>query len=105
MAYDAYLDICRHVDRKIDLALGFDTPTSRICRSCPCCFYKLDDDPDLEFSCLVSIDGNNSLKRLGSTVRNCQDLPDSRTLSSDRWLTAEEVDKYKDEVKVKISFS
>ena len=74
---------------------------SRICRSCPCCFYKLEDDPDLEFFCLVSIDGNNSLKQLGSTVWNCQDLPDSRGFLSDHWLTAEQVNKYKDDVQVK----
>ena len=52
----------------------------------------------MEFSSFVSIDGNNSLKRLGTSVRNTNDRLDSRTIVSDRWLTPEEVNRFKDEV-------
>lgn len=68
--------------------------------SCPPCFYKLENEPQLEFSCLVSFDGNNSLKRLGEKIRNQQPRPDFRLILSDRWLTPAEVDIFKDEVKV-----
>jgi hypothetical protein len=59
----------------------------------------LEDEPKQEFSCFISMDGNNSLKRLGETVRNQTARIDTRTLKSDRWLSAEEVDVFKDEVK------
>jgi len=45
------------------------------------------------------MDGNNSLKRLGLAVKNQNERHDSRTLISDRWITAEEVDIFKDAVK------
>ena len=100
IAYDGYLEICRRIDRIIDVACGFDTPQAHILRSCPGCFYKLTDEPELEFSCLVSIDGNNSLKRFGPEIMKYEERPDSRTILSDWWLTAAEVDKFKGEVKV-----
>jgi hypothetical protein len=97
-AFDAYLEICRQVDQQINAALKYDSRISHLKRSCPCCFYKLEGEPELEFSCFVSIDGNNSLKRLGTSVRNSNDRLDSRTVVSDRWLTAEAVNRFKDEV-------
>ena len=84
----------------IDIALGFDTPPSRILRSCPACFYTLKDEPDFRFSCLVSIDGNNSLKRFGPEIMKHKERLDSRSVPSDRWIPIEEVNKFKDEVKV-----
>jgi hypothetical protein len=98
VAFDAYLEICRQVDQQINTALKYDTHISYLRQSCPCCFYKLEGEPDLDFSSFVSIDGNNSLKRLGTTVRNTNERLDSRTIVSDRWLTPEEVNRFKDEV-------
>jgi hypothetical protein len=57
----------------------------------------------MEFSSFVSIDGNNSLKHLGTSVRGVNDRIDSRNIFSDRWLTPEEVDRFKDEVKPRVS--
>jgi hypothetical protein len=99
IAYDAFLEICRRVDNRIDASLGYNTPNSRLLRSCPSCFYKLENEPELEFSSFVSIDGNNSLKRLGTSVRGRLERVDTRNPLSDRWLTSEEVDAFKDEVK------
>ena len=104
VAYDAFLKICRHVDTKINTILGSDTPQSRVQRSCPVCFYELQGEPDLVFSCLVCIDGNNSLKRLGSEIRHGEERIDLRTLTPDRWITTEEVDRFRDEVQVKFCF-
>jgi hypothetical protein len=94
-----YLDICRQVGHQIKTALGFNTAISHLKQACPCCFNKQEDEPELEFSCLVSIDGHNSLKRLGANVRQTNDHLDSRTIVSDCWLTNEEVNRFKDEVK------
>ena len=44
------------------------------------------------------MDGNNSLKRVGATLRARQELFDSRSIDSDRWISAEEVNRFKDEV-------
>jgi hypothetical protein len=79
------------------------TPSDRLRRACPPCFYKLQDEPELEFSSLVSIDGNNSLKRLGTSIRGVEDRVDTRAIKSDRWVPTEEVDRFKDEVKPQVS--
>jgi hypothetical protein len=59
----------------------------------------------MQFSSFVSIDGNNSLKRLGASIRGVNERLDSRTILSDRWLMPEEVDHFKDEVKHRVSTS
>ncbi|KAF8345218.1 hypothetical protein F5887DRAFT_885107 [Amanita rubescens] len=97
-AFDVHLEICRRVDRKLNEKLEYLTPAIRLARRCPLCFYKVQDEPNLDFSVLVSMDGNNSLKRIGATVREREDLFDSRTIDSDRWITAKEVDQFKNEV-------
>ena len=101
-AYDTYLDICRQVGHQIKTALGFNTAILHLKQACPCCFNKQEDEPELEFSCLVSIDGNNSLKCLGATIRQTNDHLDSHTIVSDHWLTNEEVNRFKDEVKSRV---
>ncbi|KAJ7835462.1 hypothetical protein B0H14DRAFT_2590286 [Mycena olivaceomarginata] len=51
-AFDAYLAIRAEVDRRVQVALGRDTPHWRLKNSCPCCLYKLEggtgaeDPPD-----------------------------------------------------------
>jgi hypothetical protein len=84
IAYDAYLEICQRVDRMIDIALGFNTPKSCILCSCPACFYTLKDEPDFQFSCLISIDGNNSLKQFGPEIMKHKEQLDSCSLPSDQ---------------------
>ncbi|KAG1848566.1 hypothetical protein F4604DRAFT_1935345 [Suillus subluteus] len=65
-AFNIYLEILHRVDQHLHMALKRDTPNWRLLNSCPACFYKLEDEPNLEFEWLVSIDGNNSLKRWDS---------------------------------------
>ena len=101
-AYDMYLDICRQVGHQIKTALGFNTAISHLKQACPCCFNKQEDEPELEFSCLVSMDGNNSLKHLGTTIHQTNDCIDSCTITSNCWLTNEEVNRFKDEVKSQV---
>ena len=47
---------------------------------------------------MVSMDGNNSLKRIGSSIRTHDDLFDSHSIHSNCWITPEEVNCFKDEV-------
>ena len=79
------------------------TPVERRHRSCLPCFYQLHDEPELDFACLVSIDGNNSLKRLGMSVRGVNDRLDTRSITSDRWIHAEDVDCFKGDAPSQVS--
>ncbi|KAG1845226.1 hypothetical protein C8R48DRAFT_583257, partial [Suillus tomentosus] len=99
LAYDIYLEILHRVDQRLRMALKHDTPHWRMLNSCPACFYKLEDEPALEFEWLVSIDGNNSLKRWDSTIYGSKRRLDSRKARSDYWLDACDVDRFKDEVR------
>ena len=98
IAYDIYLEICRQVDKKLNKQLGYNTPRAQLMQQCPPCFFKLQGEPDLEFSVMVSMEGNNSLKRIGPSIRPHEDLFDSRSIDSDHWISAEEVDCFKNEV-------
>ncbi|KAF8878306.1 hypothetical protein BD779DRAFT_1613056 [Infundibulicybe gibba] len=98
-AYDIYLEICRRVQTQIDAELGYNVPSHQVLSACPPCFHKLPDEPEQTFSCLVSMDGNNSLRRVGASVHNLVARTDSRLILSDRWVHPHEVDRFKDEVK------
>jgi hypothetical protein len=102
IAYDVYLDIQRWVDVKIQAALGHDTPNYRLLNACPPCFYKLDDEPQLKFSFFCSLNGNNSLKRMGAAMHNTTARVDTRSIVSDCWLSPHEVNRFKDEVAGKL---
>jgi hypothetical protein len=104
-AYNVYLDICQHVSHQIKTALRFHTPILHLKQACPCCFSKQEDQPELEFLCLVSIDGNNLLKCLGATIRQTNNCLDSCAIVSDHWLTNEEVNRLKDEVKSQVKIT
>ncbi|KAI5999191.1 hypothetical protein EDD15DRAFT_2386482 [Pisolithus albus] len=90
-AFDAYLDI---LDRRLQHELGRDGPNWWLQNECPACFYKLQNEPELDFSWLVSIDGNNSLKRWNPTVYGAVPREDSRLPRSDLWLPTDKVDKF-----------
>lgn len=96
-SFDAYLDICRRVNQKLDEALGYDL-NNRLRRVCPACFKRVPGEEGLKFSVLLSIDGNNSLKRVGSAARGSEERYDSRSMRSGRWLPPDEVDQFKDEI-------
>jgi hypothetical protein len=82
-------------------ALNHDTLNWCMLNSCPACFYKLEDEPALEFDWLVSIDGNNSLKRWNSTIYGSKPRIDSHKARSDYWIDTCDVDRFKDEVKTR----
>ncbi|KIK35800.1 hypothetical protein CY34DRAFT_26528 [Suillus luteus UH-Slu-Lm8-n1] len=67
-AYNIYLEILHHVNYRLNEALHRNMPNWRLLNTCPCCTYKLEDKPLLALEWLVSIDGNNSLKRWASST-------------------------------------
>ncbi|KAG1851637.1 hypothetical protein DFJ58DRAFT_842118 [Suillus subalutaceus] len=97
-AYNIYLEILHHVDHHLNEALHRNTPNWRLLNGCPCCTYKLKDEPPLALQWLVSIDGNNSLKRWASSTYGVTPLQDSRKPCSDYWVDRTSVDIFKDEV-------
>jgi Kyakuja-Dileera-Zisupton transposase len=83
------------------MALGHNLPNLQNQNICPPCFYELDDEPELQFSSLVSIDGNNSLRHWAASAHNNSARIDTCTIESDCWLSAEEVNRFANEVKQK----
>ena len=105
IAFDTYLEIIHCVEKHIRTALKTDSQEWRLQNECPACFYRLDSEPPLTLDWLISIDGNNSLKRWDTTVYGTMPRDDSRSPQSTYWLSMEDVDKFKDEVKArKVSF-
>ncbi|KAI5994654.1 hypothetical protein EDD15DRAFT_2165647 [Pisolithus albus] len=98
IAYDVYLDILGRVNCQIKKALGCDTDNWQMLNSCPACFYRLEDEPALDFDWLVSIDGNNSLKRWDTSTYGVSPRVDTRHACSDYWLDDDYVDRFKYEV-------
>ncbi|KAG1804582.1 hypothetical protein EV424DRAFT_1330514 [Suillus variegatus] len=87
--YNIYLEILHHIDHHLNEALHRNTPNWHLLNACPCCTYKLKDEPPLALEWLVSIDGNNSLKRWVSSTYGPR---------SDYWVDCTSVDIFKDEV-------
>ncbi|KAG1793276.1 uncharacterized protein HD556DRAFT_1443707 [Suillus plorans] len=98
-AYDVYLKILHHVDRCLNEALKRNTPNWRLLNACPCCSYKLEDEPPQAIDWLFCINGNNSLKRWASSTYGLTPRVDSRQPRSDYWVDQAAVDKFKDAVR------
>ena len=102
IAYDIYMDICERVSKQIHVELGYDS-ASRLSRLCPPCFSPAPGEEKMEFSVLVSMDGNNSLKQIGPSIRGHDELLDSRKVLSDRWINPQAVDQFKNDVTASVS--
>ncbi|KAJ7284754.1 hypothetical protein C8J57DRAFT_1432084 [Mycena rebaudengoi] len=66
ICYDLYLELRQRVHSRVQKALGRDAPDHRLKTACPACTYKLEGEADLIFSMLIMMDGNDSLKRMGT---------------------------------------
>ena len=64
IAFDLYLQIREKVAHRVDIALKRDSPDWRLKHACPACTYKLKDEEPLNFSMLLTCDGNDSLRRV-----------------------------------------
>ncbi|KAF8143148.1 hypothetical protein K438DRAFT_1876673 [Mycena galopus ATCC 62051] len=64
LCYDLYLDLRRKAENMVLASLGQDSFAWRLKHACPSCMYKLEGEDKLIFDILVTMDGNNSLKRV-----------------------------------------
>ncbi|KAJ7166567.1 hypothetical protein C8R43DRAFT_946113 [Mycena crocata] len=106
VAFDVYLAIRAIVEKRVQIALGRDTPNWRLKNACPACLYKLEGEPSLLLPFLVTIDGNESLRRVlkrereqvdeDGTVRPgaTKERRDNRELPNDYYLPRAEVDTW-----------
>ncbi|KAG1862692.1 hypothetical protein F4604DRAFT_1882297 [Suillus subluteus] len=102
-AFDVYLQILWRIDQHLCTALKCDTPNWRLLNTCPTCFYKLKDEPNLDFEWLTLMDGNNSLKRWDSTIYGTNVRLDSHKVQSDFWIDLNTVDKFSGEVRAHVT--
>ncbi|KAF9049005.1 hypothetical protein BJ165DRAFT_1343532, partial [Panaeolus papilionaceus] len=105
VAYDAYLSVLDLVNHKINVVFGRDKEGWRLRHACAPCTYKLQGEPTLKFSMFVTMDGNDSLKRLARRDRTEQvegekelgenhERHDPRVVRGDYYLSREEVDRW-----------
>ncbi|KAG2337986.1 hypothetical protein BDR05DRAFT_865585, partial [Suillus weaverae] len=94
-----YLQILQCVNQCLCIALKRNTPNWHLLNACPVCFYKVEDEPNLDFEWLVTMDGNNSLKRWDSAIYRTNARLDSHKVQSDFWIDPNTVDKFSGEVR------
>ncbi|KAJ3730287.1 hypothetical protein C8R42DRAFT_557216, partial [Lentinula raphanica] len=63
-ALDVYLAIIRGVRKRTREALGRSGRSWRMLNACPACQYQLKEDSELTVRMIVTMDGNDSLKRV-----------------------------------------
>ncbi|KAJ7080471.1 hypothetical protein C8R44DRAFT_653651 [Mycena epipterygia] len=97
IVYDTYVAIMQEVDRRVNVALkrkdGWYMENV-----CPPCLYKMVGEPTLNYSFLAAMDGNSSLQLVDSTFQSGVPRVDDRKSMSARWISSQDVDKFKDEV-------
>ncbi|KAJ7899640.1 hypothetical protein B0H13DRAFT_2234208 [Mycena leptocephala] len=71
--FDVYLEILKNVDNRVKKALGRDAPDWCLKNGCPACTYKLEGEMKLIFEMLVTMDGNDSLKRVSTKEKGAVD--------------------------------
>ncbi len=98
IAFDVYNDILHAVDKMAACALGRDKPNYRMQHACAPCLYRLEGEPQ-QTTLLACMDGNSSLKLVDDSFRSGEARRDERTWRTDLFMTAEEVDQFKDEVR------
>ncbi|KAG2342409.1 hypothetical protein BDR05DRAFT_976534 [Suillus weaverae] len=101
IAFDLYLQVRRSVAAMVSESLRRDTPDWRLKHACPACTYTLTDEPELIFSLLYAMDGNDSLKRVlrrsldtDDSLGTSSELPTGQQLASDRYLSRTFVDQF-----------
>ncbi|KAG6881596.1 hypothetical protein C0993_000817, partial [Termitomyces sp. T159_Od127] len=106
IAYDIYLSICEETEKRVQAALDRNTPKWRLRNACPACTYKLAGEKSLVFDMLVTMNGNDSLKRVicrepvmedengELTLGTSKELQDDRDVLGDYYLDREAVDQW-----------
>ncbi|KAJ7321638.1 hypothetical protein DFH08DRAFT_1033595 [Mycena albidolilacea] len=108
VAFDVYVGTLAIIAKRVEAALGCDTPNWRLKNACPACLYKLEDEEDLLLPVLTTQDGNNSLSRHrqmertedegvdkgDSSATRSRAREDDRKVPSDYYLSPSDVDKW-----------
>jgi hypothetical protein len=109
VAFDVYLSIRAEVDKRVQVALGRDTPNWRLKNACPACLYKLEGEQPILLPVLCTFDGNNSLVRFWRREREIVDdsgraVPgaskeriDARVAAGDYYMPREDVNMWSKE--------
>ncbi|KAJ7058287.1 hypothetical protein C8F01DRAFT_1220566 [Mycena amicta] len=84
IAYDLYLELRRRSEALVLEALGRNNAIWRLTHACPACMYKLDGEDKLIFEMLVTMDGNDSLKRVLRRESVADDSDDAVGPSAER---------------------
>ncbi|KAG6839200.1 hypothetical protein C0991_004959 [Blastosporella zonata] len=94
------------VNSRVQTALLRDSPMWRLKHACPACTYKLEGEEQLVFDMLVTMDGNDSLKRIlrrkpgtieeegEEEVGESKELKDDCKVQGDYYLSREWVDRW-----------
>ncbi|TFK59396.1 hypothetical protein BDN72DRAFT_780810, partial [Pluteus cervinus] len=97
ICYDAFIAVREGARARALAAVGRGGPDWRLKNACPCCCYKLSEEPKLTFEMLITMDGNNSLKRVlrrdpkgGESVERV----DTRCVGGDYYLPRDDVDRW-----------
>ncbi|KIK05402.1 hypothetical protein K443DRAFT_3888 [Laccaria amethystina LaAM-08-1] len=109
--FDVYLSIRHHVNQRVEITLKRDDPGWRLRHACPCCTHKHVSEPELVFDMLVTMDGNDSLKRVqrrktapvdpgdGTPVMGeSSERKDERTVGAGYYIERETVDIWEREI-------
>ncbi|EKM77186.1 hypothetical protein AGABI1DRAFT_43811, partial [Agaricus bisporus var. burnettii JB137-S8] len=107
ICYDLYLEIRASIASSINACLGRDTSNWRLKNACPACTYRLDGEDALIHNMLVTMDGNDSLKRVirkdtyidpadatGQATTIVKETLDTRKVIGDYYLARETVDRW-----------
>jgi KDZ transposase-like protein len=112
ICYDLYLSIREGVTQRVDVVLDRNSSNWRLRNACPACCYKFKDEPAQIFEMLVTMDGNDSLKRIlrrkpapesgdelnVPPVGESRELADSRKVGGGYYISRERVDRWAKEV-------
>ncbi|KAJ7050911.1 hypothetical protein C8F01DRAFT_1212858 [Mycena amicta] len=93
IAYDLYLELRRQAEKCVLSLLGRDSLSWHIKHNCPACGYKLEGEQKLLYDRLVTIDSNNSLKRVNGNLLGSQ-RADNRDGGETYFLSREMVDAW-----------
>ena len=107
ISFDVYLQLCQETSLRVHAVLKRDTPIWHLQNACSACTYKVEEEPDLVFKMLVTMDGNNSLKRVirqdppnmedggdPSLVGESIEQLDKRDAGSDYYIPCAQVDRW-----------
>ncbi|KAJ7711680.1 hypothetical protein B0H16DRAFT_1627741 [Mycena metata] len=110
VAYNVYLGARNIVAYRVKHVLGRDAPNWRATNCCDACMYKLKGELPLEYPMLVTMDGNDSLKRVlwkEPKDNNEEGKVDPRaaTAGKDYFIPRDKVNLWaKDKIKEQVSF-